>query len=1049
MPFILSFFLVWVMNRTIESSPVLEALPDTSAFRQRLQERRRLPVSTYRLQLHAGFTFRDALRLVGYLAKLGITDCYCSPYLRARPGSQHGYDICDHNQLNPEVGSQEDYDAFAEELHQHQMGQVLDLVPNHMAVDPLTNRWWRDVLEDGPASPFASFFDIGWEPIKAELKGKVLLPVLGDHYGDVLERGELRLAMQDGGLILRYGDLVLPIDPKESPRVLRLNLESLQAVLKADDPNLLEFQSILTALDHLPARTETVPERLEERRREKAVARTRLARLLGDSPLLAKTVEESLKQFNGVPGQSETFDRLHELLEAQPYRLAFWKTAFDEINYRRFFDVNELAGVRMENPKVFAATHELVFRLIREGKVTGLRLDHLDGLFDPAGYLEKLQDSVAQEWLSDIAHPGDGQADGWRRQVLAWRERERKSDPGGLAERPLYVVAEKILCGNETLPESWPIYGTSGYDFMNDLNRLFVNAQNARAMKRTYERFTGQTTPFADVVYTCKKLITRTALASELNVLAHSLNWLSEGNRRARDFTLDSLREALREVVACFPVYRTYVSRSGASESDRQMIELALARARRRNPAMEPSVFDFLREVLAPSRDPTAPGQPEAGEEEYRRRLDFAMKFQQYTGPVQAKGVEDTAFYRYNVLLSLNEVGGDPQRFGGAPGQFHEANQRRLQHWPWAMIATSTHDTKRGEDARARLNVLSEVPQEWRRHVFQWARLNARNRTEVDGQPVPDRNTEYLFYQALLGAWPASAFDVPEAPRELVARLREYMHKAIKEAKVHTSWINPYEPYDQAVANFVGKTLTGLRGRKFLASFLPFQRRVAFLGMINSLAQVVLKIASPGVPDFYQGTELWDLGLVDPDNRHPVDYARRIQLLEEPVVGVSDPGYRESVRPEPRPPAAHSVIDMLQHWEDGRIKLCITAIALAVRRRYPEVFLEGEYLPLTAEGEQADHVFALARRHRGRAVLAIVPRFPASLTLQDRTLPVGPEIWRNTRIILPLDLGDSLSNLITGEKVRVVRQEGRMAVLASEAMAICPVVIMERGKTLP
>jgi (1->4)-alpha-D-glucan 1-alpha-D-glucosylmutase len=1130
------------MNSSTVTAPLAEGLPSTQAFYGQLQERRRLPVSTYRLQLHSGFTFRDARQLVPYLAKLGITDCYCSPYLRARPGSQHGYDICDHNQLNPEIGTEEDYEAFVTELKNHQMGQVLDLVPNHMAVDPLMNKWWRDVLEDGQASPFASFFDIDWAPVKAELKGKVLLPVLGDHYGVVLERGELQLAMQDGALVLRYGDLVLPIDPRESPRVLRLNLESLQRSVKEDDADLQEFLSILTALDHLPPRTETTPERIDERHREKAVARARLARLLGTCPTILKNVEESLKQFNGVPGKPETFDRLHQLLEAQPYRLAFWKTAFHEINYRRFFDIKELAGVRMENANVFAATHELIFRLVREGKVNGLRLDHLDGLYDPAGYLERLQETVVLEWLSDlrgssdrrgsansapslvISAAGSGdprrapdEAESWRQKISAWREQERKNHPGGLVERPLYVVAEKILCGNEALPESWPIHGTSGYDFMNDLNRLFVNPQNFRAMRRIYERFTDQTTPFADVVYTCKKLITRTALASELNVLAHSMNLLSEGNRRARDFTLESLREALQEVVACFPVYRTYVNASGAAESDRQMIDLALARARRRNPAMEPSVFDFLRDVLMARPHPTPPppeggGQEGGAEDEYQRRLNFAMKFQQYSGPVQAKGVEDTAFYRYNVLLSLNEVGGDPQRFGGTPVQFHEANQRRLQHWPWGMIGTSTHDTKRGEDARARLNVLSEIPQEWRRQVFQWSRINARNRTEVDGQPAPDRNTEYLFYQALLGAWPADGSSpsplggegigargtankaATPAPPELVERLREYMHKAIKEAKVHTSWINPYEAYDQAVANFVDKTLAGPRARRFLDSFLPFQRRVAHLGMVNSLAQVVLKVVSPGVPDFYQGTELWDLSLVDPDNRRPVDYARRTQLLEEIQPWLEDGDQRSEVRSQKsevrgqRSEArgqksevltsdfrsltsgkAEAVTEMLQHWEDGRIKLYLTVRGLRIRRWYPQVFLEGEYLPLAGEGEQAEHVFALARRHSGKEILAVVTRLPGAMlsppTISPdhphpragrggesmppppspgHTLPVGSEIWKQTRIILPADFrSDSFFNLFTGENVQAVRQGGGLSILASDVLAICPVALLE------
>jgi (1->4)-alpha-D-glucan 1-alpha-D-glucosylmutase len=1001
-----------------QTHPLSEQL--TEALRQRLRERQRLPVSTYRLQLHRGSNFRDARAVVPYLARLGITDVYCSPYLRARPGSTHGYDICDHSKLNPELGSEEDYQAFVEELASHRLGQVLDFVPNHMAVDPGLNRWWRDVLEDGPASRFARYFDIDWHPVKPELDGKVLLPVLGDHYGLVLERGELQLAFKDGALSLRYFEQDLPIDPAQYPRVLRMGLESLQAELPADDAHLVEFLSILTAMEHLPGSMESNAERMAERQREKKVARDRLARVVEGSPRIRLRIEAALHAFNGQAGQPHSFDRLHELLEGQPYRLAYWRTAFDEINYRRFFDIKELAGVRMEEPDVFAATHELILRLIRGGKVTGLRLDHLDGLFDPAGYVESLQEAILQEWVSDLA-PAEIPNEEWRRQVRAWRSANKN-----VAERPFYVVAEKILSGQETLPESWPIHGTSGYDFLNDLNRLFVDAADAKAMKQVYERFTGQTKPFADVVYECKKLITWTALASELNVLAHALNRLSEGNRRARDFTLNSLREALREVVACFPVYRTYVSPSGATETDRQMIHTALARARRRNPAMEPSVFDFLSGTLLPG------DVEEISQEEHRQRLDFAMKFQQYTGPVQAKGMEDTAFYRYNCLLSLNEVGGDPQRFGGAPAQFHEANRQRLHHWPSTLLATATHDTKRGEDARARLNVLSEVPDEWRRALFQWTRINASNRSTVDGKPAPDRNDEYLFYQALLGAWPAE-LHVPTAPSELVKRLRDYMLKAVKEAKVHTSWINPNEAYDRAVADFVDNTLAGPRAAKFLNSFLPFQQRIARLGMLNSLAQLVLKVVCPGVPDFYQGTELWDLSLVDPDNRRPVDMEQRRQLLED-----LEPALREESSG-----AAGKVAELLEHWQDGRIKLFITACGLRLRHCLPPVFLQGEYIPLQGTGEQANHLVGVARRLEDQVVLAVAPRLQVHLAATH--LPLGPDTWKATRLVLPSCIpAGSFRNVITHERVEPARESGQMCIWAADALATCPVALLLR-----
>lgn len=950
---------------------------------------RRPPGPTYRLQLQPEFTFAQAQSAVAYLARLGIADVYCSPFFRAKPGSTHGYDVCDFGQLNPELGGEAGFEALAAELAAHGMGLVLDFVPNHMAVEPVLNPWWRDTLEHGPASPYAKFFDIDWRPVKRELRGKVLLPFLGDHYGRVLDRGELVLVFQGGELSVKYGDLTRPLDPKCYPAVLRRGLDAFQAEVGDADAHLQELLSILTALDNLPAATDADPARIAERLRESRFAKDRLARLTDAAPRIRRYIDGSLAALNGTTDRPESFDDLHDLLERQSYRLAYWKTAAHEINYRRFFDINQLAGLRVEEPTAFAAMHALVLNLIAEGKVTGLRLDHIDGLFDPADYLKKLQAAA-----------------------------------GG----PLYLVVEKILSGGETLP-GWPTDGTTGYDFANDVSRLFVNPRNARPMRETYERFTARTDPFSEVVYDCKKLITWTSLAAELNVLAHALNRLSEGDRRARDFTLDSLRETLREVTACFPVYRTYVDPSGVSDSDRQVIDQAIRRARRRNPAMEASAFDFVRAAILPDRD----ALPEAA---YQARMGFAMKFQQYTGPLQAKGIEDTAFYRYNVLVSLNEVGGDPQRFGGTVAQFHQANRHRRERSPRGMLATATHDTKRGEDARTRIHVLSEVPVTWGKRVRRWAAINAEARTTVDGVSAPDANDEYLFYQALLGCWPAGLTE-PAAPPDLIPRLREYMAKATREAKVHTSWITANDGYDQAVARFVEETLAGPRAREFLTRFVPFQRRIAHAGMVNSLAQLVLKMASPGVPDFYQGTELWELSLVDPDNRRPVDYARRVEMLAELEPWLDDAA--------PQPPAERTaaVARWLADWPDGRIKLFVTACGLRFRRRSPDLFLEGEYVPLAVEGERADHVVAFARRLGDEWVIAVVPRLVAPLTGSKSALPVGVGAWGETKLRLPSEIAaSSLQNLFTRESLAPTTEADGFAARVADVFGVCPVALL-------
>jgi (1->4)-alpha-D-glucan 1-alpha-D-glucosylmutase len=984
---------------------------------------RYVPTSTYRLQVHAGFPLHAVTDVLPYLHRLGVTGCYTSPYFTAAPGSTHGYDVCNHNEISPELGGREAHEAFAESARRHELVHIVDFVPNHMGVGTATNAWWRDVLENGPSSPTARFFDIDWTPIKAELHAKLLLPILGDQYGSVLERGELTLAFAEGALVLRYFEHELPINPRQAPRVYMRAVDPLTRALGPQDPHLHEFLSILSSLQKMPAYTETDPDKIEERQREKEVARARLARLVTEAPAVRDALETAIRAVNGTPGSPSSFDGLHELLESQAYRLAYWRTASHEINYRRFFDINTLAGLRVEDPAVFEATHRLLGELIAAGSVHAVRVDHPDGLFDPARYFEMLQDLAARAW---------GTA----------------REPGAAA---MYVLAEKILSVGERLPAEWGVQGTTGYNYLNDLNGLFVDAAQARRLRRVYAKLTGQTEPFEDVLYAAKRLIMDTAMASELSVLAHMLDRLAENNRKSRDFTLESLRRVILEVVACFPVYRTYVDERGWTPDDRRVVERAIGRARRRNPAMEASLFDFFREVVLP-RDPgdlppgaeRLEGTPPMSEEEVRERLRFTMKLQQYTGPVQAKGLEDTSFYRYNVLLSVNDVGGDPSRLGRPVADFHAANAARAARWPLEMLATSTHDTKAGEDVRARINVVSEVPDEWGREVSRWMRLNRAHRTIIEGEPAPDRNDEYRYYQALVGIWP---LDLPpttrSAPEALVARMREYMIKAVREAKVHTSWLTPNQPYEDALARFVERTLTEEGGARFLEAMLPLQGRLALAGALNALAQVTLKIGSPGVPDFYQGTELWDLALVDPDNRRPVDFTRREQALEEvDRILALDPAAR-----------AEALSALMAGWRDGRIKLLVTAAGLRLRRAMPELFLRGGYVPLETEVTVRAGVVAFARTGPGDAddaVLFVAPRLCAGLLDGDVPAAPGGAHWKTSRLILPPDLRDrTFEHVLTGAPLRPVQGAGTAWIFLGEIFQTVPVGMLrarERGK---
>jgi (1->4)-alpha-D-glucan 1-alpha-D-glucosylmutase len=942
----------------------------------------RTPLSTYRLQFNARFTFTDASQIVPYLDELGIGDCYASSYLAAVPGSPHGYDVADPTRLNPDLGADEDYWGWIDALRSRGMGHVLDLVPNHMGIAKSANPWWLDVLENGPSSRFARFFDIEWHPVKDELADKLLIPILGDQYGAVLERQELQLAYANGAFVIKYYDDTLPVAPDTYGIILQDELGPWLASHPGDHGD--ELQSILTASEHLPPRSSRDPEAIALRAREKEIVKRRLA-ALAVSPEVDALIRTCLRRFNGIAGQPRSFDRLDGLLNAQSYRLAHWRVASEEINYRRFFDVNQLAALRMEDPAVFAEVHRFVFELIRRGAATGLRIDHVDGLFAPGDYLQRLQSQLS-------------------------------------SDATFYIVVEKILGRDEELSSDWPVHGTTGYEFAAVVNNLFVDRRNERALDDIYRRFVRQSLPFDDLVYRSKKRVLHETMSGDINSLGHQLNRFSERNRHFRDFTLYSLISTLKEVIACFPVYRTYVGADGpdqtVSDHDRRYIDQAVQSAKQRTPAVTALVFDFIERLLLKQTRITS-------SEECEARAKFIGKFQQITSPVAAKGLEDTALYIYNRLLSLNEVGADPMTFGMEPAAVHQWMIQRQQQWPAALSATSTHDTKRGEDVRARLNVLSELPGAWKGTVARWRALNRRFKSEVNGVLAPDGNVEYHLYQTLVGAWPFG-HDAASDPcfRE---RIAAYMMKALREAKVHTSWLSPDEEYERAVTRFVDAVLDRRRSNPFLASFLPFQARVAELGIYNSLAQLVIKVTAPGVPDFYQGTELWDLNLVDPDNRRPVDYTSRQQMLA-------------SLGTDP------DILDLLEHRTDGRIKMFVMARALAARAEWRDVYEQGAYVPLTTSGAGRDSLFAFARVGAGSScAITCVPRLFGSLMPDASGPPVGRGIWNGTRVELPsgrVDPKAALRDVFTGAELHAEQVDGRWTLPAAALFERLPVSLL-------
>ena len=900
--------------------------------------------ATYRLQFHEGFAFRDAEALVPYLARLGVSHLYASPLTQARPGSTHGYDIVNHNRLNPEIGTEAEFESLVASLASHGMGLIIDIVPNHMGVGGADNSWWLDVLEWGENSPYAPFFDINWDPVRDDLKGRVLLPVLGDQYGAVLERGEIALRFDsgEGNFSAWYYEHRFPISPLSYPDILRHGGAALSELAGG-------FQALRRLAP--PAAHEKAGQLKQQ-----------LAEVASD-PETAAALDAAAQALAGEAGRPESFRRLHRLLEAQAYRLAFWRVATEEINYRRFFNINDLAGLRIELPELFEATHRLILGMVERGQVQGLRIDHIDGLFDPAQYCATLRQRAGEN---------------------------------------TYIVAEKILARYERLPD-WPIAGTTGYDFVNQVLGIFIESSAEAVMTRLYRRITGRREDFDETLYAAKQRIMRVNLASEMNVLARRFHRLSISDWRTRDFTLRSMLTALEEVVAAFPVYRTYVSAQGAGPDDHRYIEWAIGLAKKRWATEDTTILDFIHNVLIAD----LPGHPLSADV-----LRTAMQFQQVTGPVMAKAFEDTAYYRYFRLLALNEVGGDPRRFGTSCAAFHHVAAERGQAWPQAMLTTATHDTKRGEDARLRIALLSEMPREWGRRVAGWIRLNRRHRGEIDGDPVPDRNVEYLFYQMLVGVWPPGLDPGDgEAVSALARRVDAAMIKSVREGKERSSWSYPNAAYETGLTRFVAGVLDAAKPNPFLVDFASFVEQLARPAAIASLAQLVLKLTVPGVPDTYQGGELWDFSLVDPDNRRPVDWSERRRLLDE----ISDA----------------SLAELSEHWQDGREKMFATARLLGLRRGRPALFAAGDYQPLEiGQGRNWDRVCAFARRNGDEVLAVAVPRLtfglfrnggPADFDATDVALPCV-QVWRN---------------VFTGEAI-----EARPRIRATELFRQFPVAVL-------
>jgi len=932
----------------------------------------RIPVASYRIQFNPAFGFREAKKIVPHLAALGISDLYASPIFKSRKGSPHGYDVVDPNRLNPELGTESQFEGLIRELKTHGMGWLQDIVPNHMAFD-YENQKLVDVLENGPSSQYFGFFDIEWDHPYESIKSRVLAPFLGRFYGESLEEGEIKLRYTKNGFSLGYYDQVLPLRLESYVHLLTYRLHLLKKKLGGDHPDYVKLLGILYILKTLPS-----GEEVQERYDQIKFIKTTLWELYGNNQDMREFIRENIKIFNGKRGNPESFNLLNELLSEQFFRLSFWKVATEEINYRRFFNINELISLRVEDEEVFSTTHSLILRLVREGKITGLRIDHIDGLYDPTTYLTRIREKAGES----------------------------------------YIVVEKILDLEEELPSEWPVQGTTGYDFLNYVNGLFCKREYEREFNRIYASFSALNTPYEELVSEKKRLILGKHMAGDVDNLAHLMKGISSRDRYGSDITVYGLKRALVEVMAQFPVYRTYIGKGIPRQTDYAYIEAAIERAKKSSPGLL-NELQFIERFLLLDFGDYLSG------EEKNQWIHFVMRFQQFTGPLMAKGFEDTTLYVYSRLLSLNEVGGNPHRFGISVGEFHHFMEERSHSWPYSLNATSTHDTKRGEDTRARINVLSEIPREWDGNIKSWSKINRKKKRKVYGRGVPDRNDEYFLYQTLIGAFPLHEREHDQ----FIERMKQYIVKAVREAKVHTAWLKPDTDYENAFLSFIEDILNPGEGNPFLKEFLPFQGKVAHYGMFNSLSQTLIKITSPGVPDFYQGTELWDLTLVDPDNRRPVDFERRKAFLRE--IGEKENG-----------DLLNLINGLLRTREDGRVKLFLIHRALRARNERPEVFRSGAYIPLEAAGRYRDHIIAFGRNQGKKWAITIVPRFLTPL-IREGEDPFGREVWEDTHISLPEGIAQAWKNMITDQQVN----DGRKLIIG-EVLTHFPVALLMKEENL-
>ncbi|OGX06818.1 MAG: malto-oligosyltrehalose synthase [Omnitrophica bacterium RIFCSPLOWO2_12_FULL_50_11] len=974
-----------------------------------------IPSSVYRLHLNRKFTFQRAIRLIPYLKELGIEAVYVSPYFQNTPKCLHGYNVTDPNQINPEIGSEADFLGFCEALQNANIAQILDIVPNHMAIASPANKVWTGVLENGPSSRYARFFDIDWEPEKRELKDKVLLPILSEHYGQVLEQGGLKLRFDGAQFWICYWDHKLPVTAKTYAFILRYGMHALTPVFGANDEERDTFRGVISGFEDLPLKVASVREAIEEVEGKKEHLKKHFQTLVACSDRLRSYVGSCVKTFNGRKGNPKSFDLLDELLSRQYYRLAYWRVAADEINYRRFFNVNELAATRIEDPEVFRHHHELTFQLLRTGRVQGLRIDHPDGLYDPPEYFRALSRNYLFERVRDkvlVTYGGVFDRDREKQKEIFDRIKTVLESKEFTSRPAFYLVAEKILDRKESLPHDWAVHGTTGYDFLNALNGLFVHRLHEKELTDVYEQFVGERINFDDLLYQKKKFFALIHMSSEINALGHRLDRISEQDRRYRDFTLHHLTVAIRETIACFPVYRTYISPTDVKVSDRdeRYIYIAIEKAKRKTPALNPAVYDYLKKVLLLELE------RELGSEGRRMYRDFVLRFQQLTAPIMAKGREDTVFYLYNRLISLNEVGGDPTHFGVSTEDFHRQNLERHKNWPAGLITSTTHDTKRSEDVRMRINVLSEIPQEWNAHLNKWSFVNEKYKTSIDGVVQPGRNLEYFIYQTLIGIWPDD-LALGGAFASFTERVLTCVLKSVREAGVFTNWVGPNRPYEEAVKKFVKSILSPQDDNNFLKVFLPFQRRIAKLGMLGSLSSAVIKLTSPGVVDVYQGSEIENYRLVDPDNRGKVDFALRRQRLRKIVE-------------ENRGPFLFS--KHFLYW-----------CGLHFRKLHPDLFIDGDYVPLEVEGSRKQNVVCFLRRKNEKLAVIACAQFFTELVASEQDRLVGPHVWNDTAILLPKDIKEiRLRGVFTQRDVQTVVRNGKSVLLLSNVFETASVALL-------